>query len=693
MKKLLPWILAGAFCIVGVATLPDYGMNEDSPFHFLRGQYFLERLLGRSGKFDVPTANSPVLFVPGQRVSAYKTNATEEIFSPVRPISQYDNVSLQKAHQGRQSFYKHNAWTGNIWELPDNQVHPAVSDMLMATTNRVTYEMLGVLSDVDGYHVYSLIVVSIALAFLYLFVSDTFGSLAAAVSVISLALYPMVWAESHFNIKDPVQMGFYTMAIVSWYFTVTRRLSVKWLIVCILSVFLALGTKWNILFAPFTLVPWTVWVWYKTEVHKRMRVWKLLLYGILGSIIPFILLLIAYPWFWTQTWDKLLNTFNYYAFLSVRDLRVEQASLFPLPGGLDARAFLYFIAMSPPVMLVLAFLGTVGLMARKYAAKNRAGVLVAMWFIVPFTRVIWQVSEVFGSLRNFMEFLPAFAVLVGVGSAWIVKRVNRRIFYGIFLGVFILIQAAILIRLHPYEHLYFSPLVGGFRGAQAMGLYTWETLYDVPYRQLAAWLNTHAEKDTRLAHLDGTMFALSPLWLRDDIRIGTYFSGFDGKGEYIASIVYPKPPGVFPYNYVEEFVKPVYEVKADGVTIAKIWKNDAAHTRMFGSGLAMGADALRIETSQFRGTDRVDTIMPSTLRILNVAVVAEDIRCITEQRLVWSVVDGAKETYMVPWMSQASGTSALLWFPGTSGNVVRFWDIEGSGCAGRVHVTRVESLQ
>ena len=107
-----------------------------------------------------------------------------------------------------------------------------------------------------------------------------------------------------------------------------------------------------------------------------------------------------------------------------------------------------------------------------------------------------------------------------------------------------MVHIVLIVRLHPYEHLYFNSFIGGIRGVNSIGLYSWETLYDMPYRELAGWLNAHAEKNAKLAYLDGTMLAISPTWLRDDIRIGSYFSGFEAKGEYVASIVYPNPPAV-----------------------------------------------------------------------------------------------------------------------------------------------------
>lgn len=700
-------LLIFIFTLVGVLTLSHYGMHEDNPFHFLRGQYFLERLLGGSGQFAIPPTTSPVLFVPGQRISAYKPNAAEQLFSPLRPIPQTANESLQKTHARliqtlghRLSLYKHNAWTASIWELVNNQGHPAISDMLMAATNRVTYELLGILPDVEGYQVYTLVVLAISLVLLYLFVADAFGPFPALIAVVSLALYPMVFGESHFNIKDPVQMGYFTMAVVSWYFTLTKRLHLDWLVLCILAVLGALGTKWNIVFAPFILLPWTISVWRNLRAAGTITSRRLLLYGGVAAIVPFLLLIITYPSFWDHTIDKLLETFNYYLSLSVKDLRIENPSPLLLPGGFDGRALLFFLSMSPPLMLVLAGIGGIGAIVGKISGKYKAGMLVLLWFIVPFLRVIWQTSETYGSIRHFMEFLPAFCVFVGLGSAWsvtiisrVTKRVRISVLQAVFLGMFIVIQSLILVRLHPYEHLYFNSFIGGARGAQSIGLYTWETIYDAPYRQLAYWLNAHAQNGTQLAHLDGTMMAISPLWLRQDIRIGTYFSGFEQKGEYIASIVYDKPPAVFPYNYLAQFIQPVFEVKVDGVVIGKVWKNDPAHSLVPADLQIFESDALSIQPSTFQGADQVETVLPGALRILKVKVSASDIRCITQRNLVWSIARGSDETYMVPWVSDVTDTTAVLSFPGVRGDRIRIWDIEHAGCGNLLHIDRVEGAQ
>lgn len=693
MRKVWPGIVPAVFFLILVGTLGDYGIHEDAPFHFLRGQYFLERILGREGVYALPATRSPVLFLPRQRVSTYKLNASEELFAPLVPIEgagseksvQQEYREMTEGLGKRSSFYKHNTWTANIWDLTDNQGHPAISDMLMAATNRVFYEGFGWLPDIEAYHLYGVFVVSLSLFFLYVFVADAFGPFAAVISVVTLALYPMVFGETHFNIKDPIQMGFYTMAVVSGYFTITRKLSLDWLVLFVGSIFLALGTKWNIVFLPLILVPWIFVFRKKTDVGQATSWHRLLLYGALAVIIPIILLLLLYPFYWTHTVLKLINTLEFYTSLGVKDLRIQQPSFAPLPWGFDGRAILQFFSMSPPLMVLIGAIGAIGLMRGKITGKHNAGILILLWFVVPLLRVIWQISEFYGSMRHFMEFLPAFAVLVGIGAAWIVRK---RTFQVGFIVAFILIHAITLVQWHPYEHIYFNRFVGGLSGAQNRGLYAWETLFDAPYRQMAAWLSKNAEKDARLAHLDGTMIALSPSWLRDDIRIGSYFSGLDGKGEYIASMIYPKPPAVFPINYLEAFVKPVYEVVVDGVVVAKIWKNDKEHTTISQKS-SIGKNDLVVRPAR---DGQTDIVLPKAYRILSATVDVSDIRCLTVRSLVWGVLQDDKVSYTVPWISRISDTRVLVSFPGIPGKGIQWWDREKAGCKD-VQIERIEGIE
>jgi hypothetical protein len=80
----------------------------------------------------------------------------------------------------------------------------------------------------------------------------------------------------------------------------------------------------------------------------------------------------------------------------------------------------------------------------------------------------------FTGLRHFLFVVPAFAVLAGLGFDGLLTRIEaqRRVLTSVLLasiGALLIWNAAILIELHPYQYLYYNPLVGGLEGAS--GLY------------------------------------------------------------------------------------------------------------------------------------------------------------------------------------------------------------------------------
>ncbi|HMA55360.1 MAG TPA: hypothetical protein VKP52_01335, partial [Pseudolabrys sp.] len=66
-------------------------------------------------------------------------------------------------------------------------------------------------------------------------------------------------------------------------------------------------------------------------------------------------------------------------------------------------------------------------------------------------------------LRHFLFVVPAFAVLAGIGFDALLDRVQSRtrVVVGTTIAAFVLWNASVLVRLHPYQYLYFNQLVGG----------------------------------------------------------------------------------------------------------------------------------------------------------------------------------------------------------------------------------------
>ena len=76
----------------------------------------------------------------------------------------------------------------------------------------------------------------------------------------------------------------------------------------------------------------------------------------------------------------------------------------------------------------------------------------------------------FTGLRHFLFVVPVFAVLTGIGFDGLLEycgQRNRWIARGaaLVLAMSLIWNAGILIRLHPYQYLFYNPLVGGLQGA------------------------------------------------------------------------------------------------------------------------------------------------------------------------------------------------------------------------------------
>jgi hypothetical protein len=74
-------------------------------------------------------------------------------------------------------------------------------------------------------------------------------------------------------------------------------------------------------------------------------------------------------------------------------------------------------------------------------------------------------------LRHFLFVVPAFAVLAGIGFDWLLSVLSRqRRIYAAGAAAAIVAalswDASTLVRLHPYQYLFYNPLVGGLEGAQ-----------------------------------------------------------------------------------------------------------------------------------------------------------------------------------------------------------------------------------
>ncbi len=424
---------------------------------------------------------------------------------------------------------------------------------MSALFNYVLFVKLGIAPDVFSYNYYVIFVAAILVAVTYLWVRKTFGSFAVLVSAFSLGLFPIFWAESHNNVKDIPEAVFYSLFLFSFYEAVmTREKKYIWMSAILAG--MAFATKFNFLFVIPTIILWLVVTRKRPPLHFSFL------------LIPFAMVLfwiITFPASWFEP-KLLLASFSYYK--SIGTSPVGNDWTYPLT---------YLLFTTPPVILIFSAIAVASAFLKIHKKEKDALLLAVFWFLVPITRVMFPGTAIYGGVRQIMEYIPALAILAGIGASKLI-RVPKALILLSFIPLVIT-----LVRLHPNEGVYFNSLIGGLKGAKEKNIKDWGQTLGNPHRQGIIWLNKNAEPNATLS-LDFELWANLPhIWVRKDIYYDSRLkSGPLRQGEYVMSVTNTSDfLDWYRFKIMDTFLNPVYQVEVDGVSLLKIWKNDLQHVK------------------------------------------------------------------------------------------------------------------
>ena len=134
---------------------------------------------------------------------------------------------------------------------------------------------------------------------------------------------------------------------------------------------------------------------------------------------------------------------------------------------------LYLLIRMPLIILAGAALSLL-CVARHDKAHTWRRADVALILFMALFPVACEVADrgpAFTGMRHFTFVVPLFAVLAGIGFDWLMLPRGRRFRFiaaGAAMAVLVALvsNTVLLVRLHPYQYLYYNPLVGGLEGAQ-----------------------------------------------------------------------------------------------------------------------------------------------------------------------------------------------------------------------------------
>ncbi|OGM30573.1 hypothetical protein A2630_02270 [Candidatus Woesebacteria bacterium RIFCSPHIGHO2_01_FULL_44_10] len=612
--KMIAIFLAAAFFVAGLLTLPHYGINWDTINHLSRGQAYLNYFL--TGKKDF--SNRPPFFEgwpgPDGDKGWYLQDPNNLLLDADRPKSEVSSRSMYEHPTTPMSYYQN-----------EDGGHPPLSDILSSVFNRILFGELRLVNDVDSYRIYGILLAAALVGLVFYWMEQVYGSFAGFVATLSLALYPLFWSESHFNTeKDIPETVYWSFLLFSvWKGATTKNW--RWILASGVFFGLALGTKFNVLFAPLVILPWLI-----ASSPKLFAKRWFIVSGFAAVVIGLTIFIGSWPYLWPDIIERVPQVFGFYKKIGTG--AQEGFNIYPLQ---------WIFYTTPIIILVLAILGIF------FAKKNSLYFLFLLWFVVPIGRVVWPGTTTYGGVRQLMEYIPALAIFAGLGAERLLAICPRQLRLVVASAVVLPFVFLILTltKIHPNENVYFNRLIGGLAGAKERQVPYWGFSFGAPYRQGALWLNENTPPGADVAYVYELIPNLPRIFLRPDLNLyNQNRSGYLRRGEYAMTLVYDGTAQRSYYDmYLDRFIEPVYEIKVDDVTIFAIWKNDDEHLKVnweeeiaAGVGVQEETDSLTFDLGVARKLSRLEiTYSQSSCAPMDLGYVQ-----ISYDRTVWDRLPG-----------------------------------------------------
>jgi hypothetical protein len=218
-------------------------------------------------------------------------------------------------------------------------------------------------------------------------------------------------------------------------------------------------------------------------------------------LIGYVLMIAAWPWSALAPLNPVrglidFGEFHYHidTLLAGRVYRMDQVPRWYVP--------LYLVIKLPLIILAGTALSLEGLAQRDRPGRRADIGLLLFMALFPVICEVVDRGPAFTGMRHFLFVVPLFAVLAGIGLDRLIEiGAARRRWLAVgaatSLAAAVMANAMLLVRLHPYQYLYYNPLIGGLEGAQRrFATDYWVNMMPEAVGDLEAYVG-------RLARMDG----------------------------------------------------------------------------------------------------------------------------------------------------------------------------------------------
>ena len=191
-------------------------------------------------------------------------------------------------------------------------------------------------------------------------------------------------------------------------------------------------------------------------------------------VIAYVMMILAWPWAALEPLNPIRGLLEFSEFhYSIRTL--FEGKVYVMANVPPSYVPIYILIREPLMTLFGVALAAMFVLLPSHAAieaRQRRKEIVLIWLaaIIPLACQVALRGPAFTGLRHFLFVLPPLAILaaIGIDSALTALASRSRTAAHSALAVVtagFLWDAVTLARLHPYEYLFYNPLVGGLQGA------------------------------------------------------------------------------------------------------------------------------------------------------------------------------------------------------------------------------------
>ena len=534
--KIIFWILAALLFVVMLSVHKDFGLTNDEPIHQAHGMVVLNYFLGN----DSIAALSPI----------DSTGKLVETFY----------VSNDEKFRGMNFF-------GGFFDLTVNYLRTFFPDSDLYNFRHLINAIFGFL--------------------MFLFIGLTTKELSnwktAILVLVLAALTPRLFGHSFANPKDIPFATLYIIGIHQIIVFIKNLPKVKILnsifLLIIFAVSIAIRVSGLLLISYFLMSVFIYWLFDFINT-RRWKLKELFTSGFIALTLVFIgfwAVGLLWPYASTDFWGPVkvlqkvssFSVFNAYEVFKGSWYNAWEIPMSYIPT---------WIWISSPIFFNLGLI-LIGFIYHKKIGKEINKMLYSLllfFALFPIVYIMAIHSNVYNGVRHLLFVFPVFLVLNAIAWERIISYLKPTSLYLIsvlILGFSILQPLIWSIKNHPYEAMYFSPLVGG--PSAVFGNY--ETDYwGISTKEAVEWIGNHTQKERKKQNIGIKMF------YGDRTKVTNYLKDFPnltyvpGNGEtgWDYEIIYAAA-GKFNHGLITAWPpkNTVYQVMAGGIPLCAVVKN------------------------------------------------------------------------------------------------------------------------